>query len=581
MVGSAAIWPLQVRSSGATTTEITITRHDAHGNITATQTVNYQWMESNLPVVGDGVTHYYLNEWVHNANTWDQIWDPSETYTDPAVLLDMGTPKGTDLRDLCDLVGATPGDKIAVTATDSFNAEFDYENIYHPEPRQGKIIAAWWNGVQGGYVPDYAKGLRLQFMAETTNAAGKHIFGLWDMHETMPPAYWGYTSHPETGNISVSNVCNIDVYEPNLVSCDSAGNTKENFAPGETVYVKGSGLNSNRSYKLWIQPDPVTNFSLNGLDLFTGTTYSLSSVKDPSNTQETVITDSNGDFSARSIWSNCVLSAPNHFDIVADDQAVGLPGYYDGWDYADSPGLAGFSVASSLPMSDFTARATTGSSPFTVHFVDQSVGPRPLNYAWDFDGSPGVDSTDHNPVFTYTAPGTYSVALTVTDYGNNSHTKTLTNYITVTEPQAPVADFTTDLTTGTTPITIHFSDLSTYSPTSWAWDFNGDGIADSEDQNPSYTYTSEGTYSVTLTATNDLGSDSEVKMGYIVVAGPSSQPAWDLNNDHVCNIGDVVKVGLKWGLTESPGWIPEDMNRDGTINIGDVVYLGLHWGETW
>ncbi len=58
-------------------------------------------------------------------------------------------------------------------------------------------------------------------------------------------------------------------------------------------------------------------------------------------------------------------------------------------------------------------------------------------------------------------------------------------------------------------------------------------------------------------------------------------PAWDLNNDHKCNIGDVVKIGLKWGLTGEDGWIPEDLNNDGKINIGDVVVIGLHWGETW
>lgn len=58
-------------------------------------------------------------------------------------------------------------------------------------------------------------------------------------------------------------------------------------------------------------------------------------------------------------------------------------------------------------------------------------------------------------------------------------------------------------------------------------------------------------------------------------------PGWDLNGDHVINIGDVVKIGLVWGQSGSGGWIPEDLNNDGTINIGDVVVVGLHWGETW
>ena len=62
---------------------------------------------------------------------------------------------------------------------------------------------------------------------------------------------------------------------------------------------------------------------------------------------------------------------------------------------------------------------------------------------------------------------------------------------------------------------------------------------------------------------------------------PTSAPVWDLNGDHVCYISDVVKVGLKWGLTGSSGWIPEDINYDGLINISDIVVLGLHWGQTW
>jgi parallel beta-helix repeat protein len=60
-----------------------------------------------------------------------------------------------------------------------------------------------------------------------------------------------------------------------------------------------------------------------------------------------------------------------------------------------------------------------------------------------------------------------------------------------------------------------------------------------------------------------------------------SVPSWDLNGDGVCNIGDVVVIGLHWGEIGAPGWIPQDLNNDGVINIGDVVVLGLHWGESW
>jgi hypothetical protein len=58
-------------------------------------------------------------------------------------------------------------------------------------------------------------------------------------------------------------------------------------------------------------------------------------------------------------------------------------------------------------------------------------------------------------------------------------------------------------------------------------------------------------------------------------------PAWDLNCDHVCNVGDIAMIGKQWGKSGAPGWIPEDLNKDGAINICDVVVLGWNWNETW
>ncbi len=82
-------------------------------------------------------------------------------------------------------------------------------------------------------------------------------------------------------------------------------------------------------------------------------------------------------------------------------------------------------------------------------------------------------------------------------------------------PDPPVADFSGTPTSGTEPLTVSFSDLSTGSITSWAWTF-GDG-GTSTNQNPSYEYTSAGTYTVTLTVTGPGGSDGETKNGYITV----------------------------------------------------------------
>jgi len=68
------------------------------------------------------------------------------------------------------------------------------------------------------------------------------------------------------------------------------------------------------------------------------------------------------------------------------------------------------------------------------------------------------------------------------------------------------------------PLTVQFTDLSAGSPTSWLWDF-GDGNT-STAQNPQHTYSSAGTYTVNLTATNEYGSTPATKLDYITVYGP-------------------------------------------------------------
>ncbi|HPF34347.1 MAG TPA: S8 family serine peptidase [Candidatus Krumholzibacteria bacterium] len=89
---------------------------------------------------------------------------------------------------------------------------------------------------------------------------------------------------------------------------------------------------------------------------------------------------------------------------------------------------------------------------------------------------------------------------------------------------APTADFTGTPVSGTTPLTVDFTDLSTDAPTAWSWSF-GDGGA-STAQNPSHTYTAAGTYSVTLTATNAFGSDALTRSAYITVTDPVGGGEW-------------------------------------------------------
>ncbi|MGD8598680.1 MAG: PKD domain-containing protein, partial [Anaerolineae bacterium] len=165
------------------------------------------------------------------------------------------------------------------------------------------------------------------------------------------------------------------------------------------------------------------------------------------------------------------------------------------------------------PEALFSATPTTGPAPLTVTFSDESTYD-PAEWAWDFGDGDG--STDQHPEHTYTAPGTYTVTLTVSNtIGANSLTRP--GYVVVTEPQAPEAHFSADPTNGPAPLMVTFHDESINSPTEWAWTF-GDG-GTSIEQHPVYTYTTPGTFTATLTVSNAIGSATLVKPGYITVTG--------------------------------------------------------------
>jgi len=83
---------------------------------------------------------------------------------------------------------------------------------------------------------------------------------------------------------------------------------------------------------------------------------------------------------------------------------------------------------------------------------------------------------------------------------------------------APTADFVGVPTTGSTPLSVQFTDQSTGTIETWSWDF-GDG-GTSTAQNPTYTYETAATYTVSLTVTGPGGSDTMTKTDYIVVTEP-------------------------------------------------------------
>ncbi len=166
---------------------------------------------------------------------------------------------------------------------------------------------------------------------------------------------------------------------------------------------------------------------------------------------------------------------------------------------------------------------TSGTVPFTVNFSSQGSSDPDgsiASYAWDLNGNgvytDAVDSTLASPsAVPYSTAGTYAVTLRVTD---NSGSQTFSNPITITANSAgnqlPVAQASANPTSGTAPLTVNFSSQGSSDPDGivsvYAWDLNGNGLytdtgIDSADANPSFQYSTPGTYAVTLRLTDDNG----------------------------------------------------------------------------
>ena len=167
------------------------------------------------------------------------------------------------------------------------------------------------------------------------------------------------------------------------------------------------------------------------------------------------------------------------------------------------------------PTAGFSADDITVGVGGEATFTDESEGT-PTEWEWTFDGGdPATSNLQEPPPITYDTPGQYSVTLAVSN-PTGSDTITMTNYIDV--DYAPVADFSASQTLILEGEGVTFTDLSTYSPTEWAWIFEG-GTPDQSNQQapPEIIYNTPGIYYVSLTAINEYGADVLLKTEYIHV----------------------------------------------------------------
>lgn len=214
-------------------------------------------------------------------------------------------------------------------------------------------------------------------------------------------------------------------------------------------------------------------------------------------------------------------------------------------------------VFSQLPTANFTATPLSVCQGQVVTFTNTSTANGAsviTDYSWDFgDGySDSIPNTTH----IYNTPGTYSVTLTVTNSNGQADFELKTNYI-VVKP-APTTSFSVNGLGCTVPLTVGFSNTgSSGANYSYNWNF-GNSQTSTLGVPPSQTYSTAGTFTVSLTITNNTSGCSTTFSEPLVVS--NYQAGITLPSvvcvDQQVNITDNSTAGANtwnWNIAPSTG----------------------------
>jgi PKD repeat protein len=162
------------------------------------------------------------------------------------------------------------------------------------------------------------------------------------------------------------------------------------------------------------------------------------------------------------------------------------------------------------PVANFTVPASGCTVNVACTFTDASTDDAGVTaWSWDFDGNGTPDATTQSPSHTFTTAQAFNVTLTVTDAEGLTGTKTTVVTVAPVAPPVntpPTASFDLSSCTAGTPCGFHSTSTDPDADGSIAsthWEFGDAGVADGPDA--THTYAAAGTFTVTLTVTDNLG----------------------------------------------------------------------------
>jgi hypothetical protein len=267
---------LPVQAADEPTTSVTIMRMAADGEtVNREVTLTYQEMEEQFEVYGDGETKYYHQGIVtlddDDPETQEMLrWDPNELLPGDS-LKERGAVMGTNVRDLCGLVGdMAEGEEVKITGSDGVGYTFAYKNVYEYKDREGPMVLTWYK--DGKYTDNgYNDGMKLVWLADDSHNSQKlHVFGNWDWHEAADEKYWYYyqqnpssSKSPTTTGISVKYVSEIKFFTSDPPLWDINGDKKCNLGDITAIGLKWE----EEGEEGWIAEDANRDGVVNILDV--------------------------------------------------------------------------------------------------------------------------------------------------------------------------------------------------------------------------------------------------------------------------------------------------------------------------
>jgi gliding motility-associated-like protein len=237
--------------------------------------------------------------------------------------------------------------------------------------------------------------------------------------------------------------------------------------------------------------------------------------------------------------------------------------------------------ASAPPIANFTpSPASSCSAPLTVSFTNNSSSPSnalPLTYAWNL-GS-GIINTNVPSPITYTVAGNYTVSLTATD-ANNCKGNTTIQTISI---GTPVSSFTLPATIciGTS---YQITNTSTAGYSNWMFGATASPTS-SGATNPTVSFSTPGTHTITLTTTSYSGACSSSPVTQTVfVEAPATfttSPSYSCNNTQVVNFtasSPNTIASWNWTFNDStPNQTGKNINHTFSLPIFNLNWQGVNW----